>query len=166
MGAPTQIRVYDSKLFVWNDGALPEGITLDALKGPHSSKPRNPIIADVCFKGGYIDSWGSGTIRIITTCKDASLPEPELAERDGGFIVTLYKNQNTDNKVTDKVTDNQNMILDNMAQNQYITTRELSEKIGISVRKIKENIAKLKNMGLIERIGSEKSGHWKVLHEK
>ena len=92
MGAPTQIRVYDDKINIWNEGALPEGISLASLKHSHASKPRNPIIADVCFKGGYIDSWGRGTIKILETCKEANLPEPELQERDGGFLVTLYKN--------------------------------------------------------------------------
>ena len=55
MGAQTQIRVYDDKISVWNDGQLPEGISLDALKRTHSSKPRNPVIADVCVsKGGLL----------------------------------------------------------------------------------------------------------------
>ena len=55
MGAQTQIRVYDDKISVWNDGQLPEGISLEALKRTHSSKPRNPIIAEVCVsKGGLL----------------------------------------------------------------------------------------------------------------
>ena len=90
MGAPTQIRVYDDKLYVWNDGALPEGITLSELKSFHSSRPRNPIIAEACFKGGYIDSWVSGTIKIVDVCKAAKLPEPEMDEQFGGFIVKLF----------------------------------------------------------------------------
>jgi ATP-dependent DNA helicase RecG len=99
MGAPTQIRVYDDKINIWNEGTLPDGLSLEALKGPHSSKPRNPIIADVCFKGGLIDAWGRGTIKIIDTCKQAELPEPELTERDGGFLVTLFKNNLTDEQL-------------------------------------------------------------------
>ena len=55
MGAPTQIRVYDDKLTVWNHGTLPEGMTLDKLTKPYSSYPRNPILAETCFRGGYID---------------------------------------------------------------------------------------------------------------
>ena len=31
-----------------------------AFKGHHVSRPRNPLIADVCFKAGYIDAWGQG----------------------------------------------------------------------------------------------------------
>ena len=93
MGSFTQLRVYDDKINIWNEGMLPEGISLEALKNPHSSRPRNPLIADVCFKGGLIDAWGRGTIRIVETCEEAGLPEPELIERDGGFLVTLFKDR-------------------------------------------------------------------------
>ncbi len=51
----------------------------------------NPIIADVCFKAGYIDSWGRGTIKIIDACKEAKLPDPQMSEEDGGFLVTVFK---------------------------------------------------------------------------
>ncbi|MCX6286522.1 MAG: putative DNA binding domain-containing protein [Bacteroidetes bacterium] len=93
LGAPTQIRVYDDKLSIWNEGILPEGLTFESLKGTHSSKPRNPIIADVTFKGGYIDAWGRGTIKIIESCKEYDLPEPLMAGRDGGFLLELIKNK-------------------------------------------------------------------------
>jgi len=93
MGAPTQIRVYDNKMFVWNDGGLPSTITLPQLTQLHSSHPRNPILAGACFLGGYIDSWGSGIMKIINSCKAAGLPTPELNEKEGGFIVTLYKDR-------------------------------------------------------------------------
>jgi ATP-dependent DNA helicase RecG len=95
MGAPIQIRVYDDKISIWNEGSLPAGLTLAALKRSHSSRPRNPVIADVSFKGGYIDAWGRGTIKILDACKEAELPEPEMQEQDGGFIITLFKNNLT-----------------------------------------------------------------------
>lgn len=99
MGAPIQVRVYDDKISIWNEGTLPDGLTLDALKRSHASRPRNPIIADVCFKGGYIDAWGRGTIKIIDTCKQADLPDPEMTELDGGFIITLLKDKITPEKL-------------------------------------------------------------------
>lgn len=95
MGSMTQIRIYNDSINIWNDGTLPAGLDAETLKKPHRSNPRNPIIADVCFKGGLIDSWGSGTIRIIETCKQADLPDPELVEQEGGFSVTLFKNNLT-----------------------------------------------------------------------
>ncbi len=90
-GTPIQIRIYDDKFHIWNEGTLPEGLTNELLKKQHPSHPRNPYIADVCFKGGYIDAWGRGTLKIIDACKQAQLPEPDIREMHGGFSVTLYK---------------------------------------------------------------------------
>ena len=56
MGAPIQISVNDDKKSIWNEGALPVGLTLEILKHNHLSIPRNPNFADVCFKGGLIYS--------------------------------------------------------------------------------------------------------------
>lgn len=95
MGVHTQIRVYDDKISFWNDGGLQSPLTVESLKRPHSSRPRNVLIADVCFKGGLIDAWGRGTIKIMETCKQAGLPEPEIIELDGGLLVTMFKNKLT-----------------------------------------------------------------------
>jgi len=95
MGAPIQIRVYDNKISVWNEGLLPVGINLDSLKHNHASHPRNPRIADACFKAGYIDAWGRGTLKIINACKNAGLPEPEIIEQDGGILVTLFNKKDS-----------------------------------------------------------------------
>ena len=99
MGAHTQIRVYDDKITFWNEGSLQSPLTIESLKRPHSSRPRNVLIADVCFKGGLIDAWGRGTIKIIEACKQAGLPEPEIMERDGGLLVTMFKNNLTDEQL-------------------------------------------------------------------
>ena len=40
-------------------------------------------------------AWGRGTIKILDTCKEAELPEPEMQEQDGGFSITLFKNNLT-----------------------------------------------------------------------
>lgn len=53
---------------------------MEALKGFHASQPRNTLIADVCFKGGLIDTWGRGIQKIYSACKEAGLPEPEIKE--------------------------------------------------------------------------------------
>lgn len=99
LGAQTQLRIDDQSLSIWNDGELPDGITEADLKRHHASKPRNPLIADVCFKAGYIDSWGRGTIRILEACEELDLPEPEMAEFQGGFKVTLYKDRYSDEQL-------------------------------------------------------------------
>ncbi len=91
LGPPTQISIYNDKLMIWNYGTLPEGLTLEDLKYKHTSHPRNPFLADIFFKGGLIESWGRGTLKIISECKDAGLPQPETKFMNGGIAVTIFK---------------------------------------------------------------------------
>jgi len=90
MGATIQMRVFDDKLSIWNEGGLPFGLSLEDLKSDHNSRPRNPIIANACFFAGYIDTWGRGTLKIINACKEAGLPEPDIKEMNGGVEVTIF----------------------------------------------------------------------------
>ena len=56
-GAPIQMRVFDNQLSIWNEGNLPNGLSIEDLKKDHNSRPRNPIITYACFLAGYIDAW-------------------------------------------------------------------------------------------------------------
>jgi len=49
-----------------------------------------------------------------------------------------------------------------MKESNEITIDELSKKTGLSARGIEKNIAKLKEKGLLKRIGGAKGGHWEV----
>ena len=91
LGSMTQLKVYDDRLSLWNAGALPEELTVDALFKNHESIPRNPLIAEICYKAGYIDSWGRGIEKISSACKEAELPKPVIFERSGGVVVELKK---------------------------------------------------------------------------
>ena len=64
---------------------------------------RNPLIAEVCFKAGFIDSWGRGTIKIFEACENVGLPDATIASLDGGILVTL--NQQTSDQVSNQVSD-------------------------------------------------------------
>jgi ATP-dependent DNA helicase RecG len=165
LGAPTQIRVYDHKITTWNDGALPEGITLPELKQTHSSRPRNPLIASVCFKGGYIDSWGSGTIRIIKACQKAGLPEPEMSEQFGGFMLKLCKNVVTQNDLKPKKSSEKSSekILKIIKNNRSVSAADLAARLKITARAVEKNLAKLKAQNFIRRIGPDNGGYWKIL---
>jgi len=85
------IKVYDDHIWVSNPGGLPEGITVEQLKRPHQSCLRNPLIAKVFYLAGYIEQYGSGTVRMVEWMKEAGLPEPEYKEEMGGFSVYFYK---------------------------------------------------------------------------
>ncbi len=82
---PIQILIYRDKIDLWNIGEMPETVRIEDLYKPHHSAPRNPKIADIFFKGGFIESWGRGYFKIKTICEEqnAKLPEPKVVS--GGF---------------------------------------------------------------------------------
>ncbi|KAA6306238.1 hypothetical protein EZS27_042107, partial [termite gut metagenome] len=65
-------------------------------------------------------------------------------------------------KGAERVTEKQQLILDNIAKNPYITSNELAVRIGISAVKVRVNLSKLKDKGLVERIGGDRGGYWKI----
>jgi len=66
-------------------------------------------------------------------------------------------------KLIDILTENQMKIMDLIADNPVITKKVLSSTIGVGSTTIDNNIKKLKDMELLERIGSDKKGKWIIL---
>ena len=161
MGSTVQIRMYDDRFSIWNEGMLPQGLTLEALKQQHSSRPRNPVLADVCFKGGYIDAWGSGTLKIINSCRDAGLPEPEIKEKDGGIMVTLFKDiyQETLLNVYN-LNYRQKLALSVWKEEGEITTGKYQQKFGVTDRTARRDLTELVALGLLEKTGDKKSSKY------
>jgi len=159
MGAPIQIRVYDDKISIWNEGTLPAGLTLAALKRSHSSRPRNPIIADVSFKGGYIDAWGRGTIKILDTCKEAELPEPEMLELDGGFSITLFNNKLTQEELVKLgLNDRQIKAVKYVLENNSIKSAKYQEINAVGRTVAAEDLKQLVDLGILIQIGQKGRG--------
>ncbi len=160
MGAHTQIRVYDDKISFWNEGSLQSPLTVESLKRPHSSRPRNVLIADVCFKGGLIDAWGRGTIKIIETCKQAGLPEPEIIEQDGGLLVTMFKNNLTKEQLTKLgLNERQLKAVEYVKEKGKITNKEYQELNGVSkVTAYRDLTELIEQYKLFERKGDVGAG--------
>jgi ATP-dependent DNA helicase RecG len=160
MGAPIQISVYDDKLIVWNEGSLPEDLTIEDLKIKHSSRPHNPILASAFFKGGLIEAWGRGTIKIINECKKAGLPEPLIENISGGISVTIFKNSLDNKTLIDKGLSNRQIkAIEYLKQHKQITNKIYQEICEVSkataTRDLTELIEKYK---LLERSGEVGAG--------
>jgi ATP-dependent DNA helicase RecG len=154
MGSFSQMRVYDDKINLWNEGGLPEGITLEVLKQSHTSKPRNLLIADVCFKGGLIDAWGRGTISIIEECKAAGLSEPELAERYGGFMVTLFKDRFSEEQLQQLgLNERQIRAVLYVKEKGEITTSAYTKLYAVAERTARNDLNELSDKQIFKRIG-------------
>ncbi|QQS72706.1 MAG: putative DNA binding domain-containing protein [Flavobacteriales bacterium] len=167
MGAPVQIRVYDQKMSIWNEGFLPKGLTLAALKRSHASRPRNPILADVAFKGGYIDAWGRGTIKIIDSCTAAELPDPAMAELDGGFLLTITRI--TSIQVAEHVAyrvmnARQQKALKHLKEHRSLTNEEYRALFDVSRRTALRDLDGLVTAGEVERMGDLKGARYVLLN--
>jgi len=165
VGAPTQIRLYDDQFSIWNDGGLPADITEDDLKKVHRSKPRNPLIADVCFKGGYIDAWGRGTIKIIEACKEARLPEPVLKEEQGGFVCKIFKDRFTQEQLeTMELNERQIKAIKYVKKNKKITNTKYQKLCEVSERTALRDLDDLISKYIFIKKG-EKRGTYYILND-
>ena len=149
MGASTQIRLYDTNFSIWNDGGLPEGITEEDLKKTHPSKPRNPLLADLCFKGGYIDAWGRGTLKIIEACKENGLPEPVLKEEHGGFLSKISQDRFSEVQLKKlKLNERQIKAIEYLKENTSISNSDYQEINDIGKTTATEELALLVELGV------------------
>ncbi len=154
-----QMRMFDNHFNIWNEGELPAGISLDSLKRQHPSRPRNLLIADVCFKGGYIDAWGSGTLKIISTCKEAGLPDPEIIEQDGGILVTLFKNKYSKEQLQKLgLNERQVKAILYVVEHGSITNSKYQEINAIGKTLATEELQESVGKGLIKQTGSKGRG--------
>lgn len=58
---------------------------------------------------------------------------------------------------------NQQLILEEIEKNPFITATEIAYKINISKTAVENNIAKLKELGILQRVGARKNGYWKIV---
>jgi len=183
-GIPIQISVYEHQIVVWNPGQLPQDWTLERLLGKHPSTPYNPLIANAFFRAGYIEAWGRGIEKIHRECREHDIPPPVFDYGMSGLMLTFRANpqhliaawgeQETKRRMGEKVgekvgealTNNQRQILTLLNDNPRMAAREVAQRIGISSRKVEENIAKLKALTLLKRIGPAKGGYWQVTEDQ
>lgn len=179
MGAHVQLRVYDDKLSIWNEGGLPFGLTLEELKGEHNSRPRNPKIAEACFKAGYIDTWGRGTLKIINACKEAGLTEPMLEETNGGIAITLFKKADGKNSETIRKEFGSNSerireefgkaiahAFEVITKHPDYSAEQIAAEISKTARTVEKYITKLKDAGILVRKGPKLGGYWEIKEPK
>lgn len=148
----------------------------------HATYPRNKNIAFVFYKAGFIESWGRGWKKICDGFVSAGLPKPTIESKQGGVLVTFQRNnvnlsnhnpidaQNVAVNVAEELTKRQQNIIrlieDCVAQNVAVNTKYLSEKLNVNRKTIQRDMAYLQERKLIQWIGPDKTGQWKIIKEK
>ena len=187
-----QVMLFSDRLDVMNTGQLPPPLTVEKLRVPHESLPRNPLLAESMYLAGYIERMGTGTVDMIRRCVAASLREPEFVA-SGGFVTTMrrpdYATQlakvqggvqegvqaggppesppdrekskgKTRGKTREKTREK---ILSLIAADSSITIKEMANRLEITPKGIEWQIREMKRMGILERIGPDRGGYWKIM---
>lgn len=171
------IAIYKDRIEICNPGHFTEEATPeDYINKTEPSRPRNPLIAQTIYLSGEIEKWVSGIKNVYNKCKDDNL-KVEFEDRKTAFFVVVYRKnldeliENTEKildtkKVDSKdknLTDIEMKILKLIVKNPKMTQKDMAKELGVTDKTIRRNIANLKQVNLIERVGSDRSGYWEII---
>ena len=178
-GSEVHIDMFDDRMVIYSPGGMPDGTliqerVIDAIP----STRRNPVLADVFQRLGYMERKGSGLTKIINAYKNANNYDeskaPQFISSRVEFTVILKNlnyGENRDDKskindisqaVEEYVQSTEEVFLNALRNNPYISRKELSKLLMISEDGVKYQLKKLKSKGLIEHIGASRGGYWEV----
>ena len=165
-GGSVGVAIYDDRLEVTSSGTLHFGLTPEALFGPHESLPWNPMIAGVFYRRGIIESWGRGTIKMAELAVSAGLPRPEI-EDAGGCVTVRFRPTRyvPPQRVARHLTERQRRVLAHLAERAGgAAVRDIAAALGVSESPwtIREDLAALKNRGLVRSTGWGRGARWEL----
>lgn len=171
------IKIFDDSILFSNPGNFFGNITIESLNTDnYQPRHRNKLLAEAFYLMGEVEKYGTGFVRIRKWLQDYPNLEYQIEDL-GDFIRVLLTesrqkekimkddpvNDPVSDPVSDPVNDRQNQIIQFIRKDKNITRKALAAKCGISVETIKRDIRKLKEMGLLKRMGSDKTGYWEVI---
>jgi ATP-dependent DNA helicase RecG len=165
-GGAVSVAIFEDRLEIASTGTLPQGISVSDLKRDHFSQPRNPMLADIFYRRGLIELWGSGTQRIIRLCVEAGCPEPQFEERAGEFVVRfLAPNYTPSVPAGFHLSERQARILAVFQAYPMRSLREVREAIdpALSDSTIRNDLNYLRECGLVEAVGVGRGAFWRPI---
>lgn len=182
-GSDIKIAIFDSKIEITSPGGLPKSLTIEDIYSGRS-EIRNRVISNLLLKSGYVEQWGSGIPRMIEMCKEAGLKLPEIEEKGLFIVLRIYRKDKLQNKrleytvddmktktkgftksKSEAIADNLNQIYALLVENNQLTVREIADKVYLAEASTQRRLKTLQDRGLIDRVGSKKTGHW-VINKK
>lgn len=157
-----QVEIYDDRIEIWNPGRLLPGITIEDLyKKEHRSVIRNKQIAQVFYDIGYIEKYGSGTIKMVELCKKQGIPSPDFREVTGGFSVILRKDIYTEEHLRGLgLNERQIKVVMYVKEKGKITNREYREMTGLSDEGVRMDMHDLVEKGILLPKGRGRGAHY------
>ncbi len=175
LGSEVHIDMYDDRVEITSPGGMFNSKRIQEIDILHvPSFRRNPIISDVFHRLKFMERRGSGLKKIIKEYDQKELP---VFYSDQQFFIVTLKNINylkgeTDQKTIQKtiqktdqktIQKTEELILNLIKLNPRITQNEIALQLGnISPSGVKYNLKKLRERGLVKRIGADKGGYWEI----
>ena len=165
------VQIFDDRIEIINPGDLYGNNRIENLGTDMMLEARNKNIVRLLEeKGDIIENRHTSIATMREEMKKMGLPQPEFKSLRGDFKVIFRKekiesleNVEFTERFTEKFTESEQKILDELIKNPDITQTQLSELIGISKRSIIKNMKSLKEKNIIQRVGSDRKGYWKII---
>lgn len=165
--ASVEVRLFADRLEVWNPGSLPAALAIDSLRHDHPSIPNNPLLAESLYLARYIEKADSGTQMMISLCREASLPEPDFEQRDGSFVITLWRDWLTDKMMAKlDLNDRQRKAMVLIKEERQLNNTGYQSIFGVSKPTASRDLNDLVKKGVLKRIGTTGKGTYYVFDRK
>lgn len=152
-------EIFSDGIMMTSYGGLIPGQSIDDFFSC-SSMPRNRELMRVFKDVGLVEQLGSGMSRILK-----AYPK-DIFEVSEHFIKVVFPIENAQEMPAiahGDINGDAEKVFKLLSEKPGITAKEMEAVLGFSGRKISRIMKELKNMGKIVRIGSNKTGYWKIL---
>jgi ATP-dependent DNA helicase RecG len=161
--ASVQVMLFSDRLEIWNPGELPPPLTMERLRVPHPSIPRNPLVADPLFLARYIEKAGTGTLDMIALFREAGLPEPDFRQDGGMFVQTLWRDWLTESVLAEMdLSERQKKAVAFVKTKGRITNADYQQLVGVSGKTATRDLADLVERGVLRRVGVLRGTHYVI----
>ena len=158
-----EIGIHPGRIEIYNPGPFPEDFTpLDFISKNLPSYKRNPLILDVLFRSKDVEKSGTGFQRVNELCAQHNVLWSYRKEAYGFFFEFIRTNVPINVPINKDLTENERRVFSLIQTNEGISRKELAVRISMSEKTVQRAISSLLMKGVIERVGSNKTGYWKV----
>ena len=158
---PPAVYIFQDRIEVISTGGLPEDLSKDEFfRG--ISRPVNTKLQKIFGQLGYVEQTGHGIPLIVSNYGKQAF---EIMDNYINVTIPFNKNIPNFNETSDShapLNDSQLKVYNLLQAQNESTIKDLVRKSNLSDSYVRKILNELKRQDYIERIGSNKTGYWKV----
>lgn len=156
------VTLYDDKFEIVSMGGLIDGITIkEIFKGISSS--RNPNLANIFYRLGYVESFGTGVGRIMDSY-DQYDKKPIFDATENTFSITLpnmnYQNNNINTNIVAPNVSQEDIIINYIKKYTKITRNEAEKLLNVSKTRAYEVLNNMLEKNVIKKENTGKNTYY------